>query len=165
MHIPPFHKKRTYQTFFIGIFIGAIIAYLTLLFMYGKMYEKLLVERMELKTEIEEITQQNEALLEDKEQLEEQSSAIVTSIHVQFINEKTLKFDRLMTLQLENMIKSELSNIIGKSIQSVSDSDDLLITVIENKTFTIDDQSYEFEVKKLSIAEQIKLSLEGKIAD
>lgn len=133
--------------------------------MYGKMYEKLLVERMQLKTEIEEITQQNEALLEDKEQLEEQSSAIVTSIQVQFINEKTLKFDRLMTLQLENMIKSELSNIIGKSIQSVSESDDLLITVIENKTFTIEDQSYEFEVKKLSIAEQIKLSLEGKIAD
>lgn len=165
MHIPPFYKKRTYQTFFIGIFIGAVIAYLTLLFMYGKMYEKLLVERMQLKTEIEEITQQNEALLEDKEQLEEQSSAIVTSIQVQFINEKTLKFDRLMTLQLENMIKSELSNIIGKSIQSVSESDDLLITVIENKTFTIEDQSYEFEVKKLSIAEQIKLSLEGKIAD
>lgn len=165
MHIPPFYKKRTYQTFFIGIFIGAIIAYLILLFMYGKMYEKLLAERIQLQTEIEEISQQNETLLEDKEQLEEQSTAIVTSIQIQFINDKSLKFDRLMTLQLENMIKSELSNIIGKSIQSVSESDDLLITVIENKTFTVEDQSYEFEVKKLSIAEQVKLSLEGKIAD
>lgn len=165
MHFTPFYKKRTYQTFIIGMFVGSLIGYVLLLYMHGKMYEELLMEQVELKTKISELENQNEALLDDKEEMEEQSTAIVTSIQIQFTNDKALKFDRLISLQLEDVIKNELANIIGKSIQSVSESDDLLITVIENKTFTIDDQSYQFEVKKITFSEQIKLSLEGELVD
>jgi len=165
MHIPPFYKKRSYQILFAGIFIGTLIAYLLLLYMHGKMYEKLLYERVQLQTQLAEIESQNEALLEDKEEMEEKSTAIVKSIHIEFMNGKELKFDRLITLQLEDLIKRELTEVIGKSVQSVSESDDLLVTVIENKTFTIEDQSFQFEVKKISISEQIKLSLEGRFAD
>jgi len=165
MHIPPFYKKRSYQILLIGICLGALIAYLLLLYMHGKMYEQLLLERVQLQTKLSELESQNEALLEDKEEMEEKSTAIVKSVQIEFMNAKDLKFDRLITLQLEDLIKQELTDIIGKSVQSVSDSDDLLVTVIENKTFTIDDESFQFEVKKLSISEQIKLSLEGKIGD
>lgn len=163
MHFFPFYKKRNYQIFILGILFGAVIAYVTLLYMHGKMYENVLVEQVKLKMEIKELKKQNETLIDDKEEMEEQSEATVKGIQVEFTNSKKLKFDRLTTLQLENMVKNELANIIGKTIQSVSESDDLLITVIENKTFTIDDQSYEFEVKKVSISEKIKLSLEGQI--
>lgn len=165
MHIPPFYKKRSYQILLVGIFIGTLIAYLLLVYMHGKMYEKLLFERIQLQTQLAEIESQNEALLEDKEEMEEKSTAIVKSIHIEFLNGKELKFDRLITLQLEDLIKRELTDVIGKSVQSVSESDDLLVTVIENKSFTIEDQSFQFEVKKISISEQIKLSLEGRFAD
>ncbi len=165
MHIPPFYKKRSYQILLVGIFIGTIIAYLLLVYMHGKMYEKLLFERIQLQTQLAEIESQNEALLEDKEEMEEKSTAIVNSIQIEFLNGKELKFDRLITLQLEDLIKRELTDVIGKSVQSVSESDDLLVTVIENKSFTIEDQSFQFEVKKISISEQIKLSLEGRFAD
>jgi len=165
MHVPPFYKKRSYQIFFVGMFIGAIIAYIMLLFMHSKMYEELLFEHTELQAKVSELENQNEALLEDKEEMEEKSTTIVTSIHIEFTNDEELKFDRLITLQLEDAIKNELADVIGKSVQSVSESDDLLVTVIENKSFTIDDQSYQFEVKKVSISEQVKLSLEGKLAE
>lgn len=163
MHPFPFHKKRSYQIFILGTLLGAIIAYIILLYMHGKMYENVLVEQVKLKMEIKELKKQNETLIDDKEEIEEQTEATVKAIQVEFTNAEKLKFDRLTTLQLENMVKSELSNIIGKTIKSVSESDDLLVTVIENKTFTIDDQSFIFEVKKVSISEKIKLSLEGSI--
>lgn len=163
MHFPPFYKAKSYQIFILGALSGALIAYLILLYMHGKMYEEVLIEQVELKMEIKEIKKQNEILIDDKEEMEAQSTATVKGIQIDFQNAEELKFDRLSTLQLENMIKSELANVIGKTIQSVSESDDLLMTVIENKTFTIDDYSYQFEVKKISISEQIKISLEGEI--
>ena len=163
MHFPPFYKYKSYQIFILGALSGAIIAYIILLYMHGKMYENVLVEQVELKMEIKEIKKQNEILIDDKEEMEAQSTATVKGIQINFENAKELKFDRLSTLQLENMVKNELANVIGKTIQSVSESDDLLVTVIENKTFTIDDYSYQFEVKKISISEQIKLTLEGDI--
>jgi len=163
MQIPPFYKYKSYQIFILGALSGAIIAYIVLLYMHGKMYENVLVEQVELKMEIKEIRKQNEILIDDKEEMEAQSEATVKGIQINFENAKELKFDRLSTLQLENMVKNELANVIGKTIQSVSESDDLLVTVIENKTFTIDDYSYQFEVKKISISEQIKLTLEGEI--
>ena len=165
MHVPPFYKKRSYQIFFVGLFTGAIIAYVMLLFMHSKMYEELLFKHTKLQAKVSELENQNEALLEDKEEMEEKSTTIITSIHIEFTNDEELKFDRLITLQLEDAIKNELADVIGKSVQSVSESDDLLVTVIENKSFTIDDQSYQFEVKKVSISEQVKLSLEGKLAE
>lgn len=163
MQIPPFYKYKSYQIFILGALSGAIIAYIVLLYMHGKMYENVLVEQVELKMEIKEIRKQNEILIDDKEEMEAQSAATVKGIQIDFENAKELKFDRLSTLQLENMVKNELANVIGKTIQSVSESDDLLVTVIENKTFTIEDHSYQFEVKKISISEQIKLTLEGEI--
>src|SRR5690625_73883 len=165
MHVPPFYKKRSYQIFFVGMFIGAIIAYIMLLFMHSKMYEELLFEHTELQAKVSELENQSDLLLEDKEEMEEKSTTIVTSIHIEFTNDEELKFDRLITLQLEDAIKNELADVIGKSVQSVSESDDLLVTVIENKSFTIDDQSYQFEVKKVSISEQLKFLLEGKLAE
>src|SRR5690625_4025447 len=163
MQIPPFYKYKSYHIFIIAALSGAIIAYIVLLYMNGHMHDNVVVARVELKMEIKEIRKQNEKLSNDKEEMEAQSSATVKGIQIEFENAKELKFDRLSTLQLENMVKNELANVIGKTIQSVSESDDLLVTVIENKTFTIDDHSYQFEVKKISISEQIKLTLEGEI--
>jgi|SRR5690625_3773230 len=163
MHIPPYHKKRTWQIFFLGTFAGAIVSYVIIMFMYGKMYENILVEQSELQTKYNEVKAQNEALLEDKEKLEEKSNFTINSIDVDFLNDKQLKLDRLSAHQFENMVKEELHYIIGKEVKSISDNDNLLISVIENKTYTLDDKSYNIEVKKISIAEKIKLTLIVKL--
>lgn len=164
MHIPPYHKKRNWQLLILGIFIGSIIAYIVLVFMYGKMYEKVLTERIQLQTKIIELEKQNEALLLDKEELEEKSESIIQSIQIEFLNGKDFRFDRLITHQLEDLVKQEISDVIGKNVKTVTDSDDLLVTIIENKVFTIDDLSYQFEVKKLYISERMKISLHVKLA-
>src|SRR5699024_11882729 len=57
-----------------GIWIGAIIGYIILIFMYGRMYEQTLTDQVRMQTEISELERQNKALLEDKEDLEEKSS-------------------------------------------------------------------------------------------
>src|SRR5690625_701163 len=165
MHIPPYHKKRSWQIFFLGMFAGTIIAYTVIMFMYGKMYENLLVDQSELQTKFNEVKAQNEALLEDKEKLEEEANIIIHYIEITFLNDKQLKLDRVSTHQFENIVKQELHYIIGKEVKSVSDNDNLLISVIENKTYTVDDKSYKIEIKRISISEKVKLTLIVKLED
>src|SRR5690625_2321082 len=165
MHIPPYHKKRSWQIFFLGTFTGAVITYSLIMFMYGTMYENLLIEQSELQTKFNEVKAQNEALLEDKEKLEEKSNFIIKSIEVTFLNDQQLKLDRLSTHQFETMVKQELHYIIGKEVKSISDNDNLLISVIENKTYTVDDKSYHIEIKRISISDQVKLTLIVKLED
>lgn len=143
---------------------GAVIAYIVLIFMYGKMYENLMTENIKLSSEIQDLERRNEALLQDKESLEERNF-IIQSIEIEFSNAEELRMDRLIIHQLENLIKNEIDQIIGKEIDSVADNDELLITVIENKTFTIDDLSYEFEVVKMSITEKLRITLEASLTD
>src|SRR5699024_654813 len=125
MQIPPFYKYKSYQIFILGALSGAIIAYIVLLYMHGKMYENVIVEQIELKMEIKKIRKQKEILIDDEEEMEAQADATVKGNKIKFENEKKLKFDRHSTLQIENMVKNELENVSEKTSQSVSESDDL----------------------------------------
>src|SRR5699024_4882860 len=114
MHIPPYHKKRSWQIFFVGVFVGAVLAYTVFVFMYVKMYENILSEHLQSQTKASELKRQNQALLEDKEDLEEQSNPKILAIKIQFTNSDELQLHRLITHQLEDYLKNELQSIIGK---------------------------------------------------
>lgn len=167
MHIPPYYKKEPWQRFLSGCFIGAVIAYCIFLFMYGSMYERLYEENVRVKSELTEQKNQNEALLQDKRDLNEKSKEAVTvdKIKVNITNNDELRLDRLITHQLEDMVKQELDHVIGEDISVIADSDQLLLAAIENKKFTIDDFTYSFEVRLLAISEEVKITAEAKIAE
>lgn len=58
MHIPPYHKKKSWQRFFVGTFFGGVIAYCILLYMYGSMYENLLKQNLELHSQVSTLKNQ-----------------------------------------------------------------------------------------------------------
>lgn len=167
MHIPPFYKRKSWQYLFIGALFGGIISYFVIIFMYGKMYETLVEKNIELEVKLSELEARNEALLEDNKDLDEKSNEKITveSIDVEFINARELRLDRLITHQFEEMVTEEINHIVGQDLEVVSASDELLISTIENKAFTIDDFTYYFEVVKLTISKKITISLKAKISN
>lgn len=164
MHIPPYHKKRSWQVFALGVLTGSIIAYLILIFMYGEMYANLLTEMTELRAEKQQLEHQNEALLRDKEQLQQESEWIVQSIEIEFTNSKEFRFDRLTTHELSSQILDELKDIIGKDVKTVSENSALIESLIEKSVYTIDELSYSFEIKKIVFSEIVLLELQIKFA-
>jgi hypothetical protein len=126
------------------------------------MYEQALSDKIQLQTDLSELKQQNKALLQDKESLEEATEPTILNISITFTNSDELRLDRLITHQLEDLLKSELSTLIGKDVDSIIESDTLLTTLIENKTLTIDDLSYQFEVRKLFISKHLRIFLHVK---
>lgn len=167
MHIPPYYKKESWQRFFIGAFAGAIIAYVIFIYMYGSMYEKIYEQNIDLQSQVNELKKQNDALLEDNEDLDEKSQepVAVNSIEIEIINDKELHLDRLIVLQLEEMIKDEISHVIGQELSTVAKSVKLLSSTIENKKFPVEDFSYYFEIKELIISQTINITVEAKLSD
>ncbi len=165
MHIPPIYKRPAWQRFLIGTVVGAFSAYIILLFMYGTIYEQVVQENSELRASNKELTNFNNALLEDKEEAEEQESKPYTieQINITIENEKELRLDRLATHQLEELIIDEIDLIIGKSVQSTAENNELLIAAIENKTFKIDSFSYTFKVSKFVLYSTVNITLEATL--
>jgi len=159
MHIPPYHRKRSWQIFAIGLFAGSIIAYIVFVFMYGKLYGDALTNYLELEAEMKDLQRQNETLLHDKEQLQLETQFTIQSIDIHIVNSKQFRFDRLTIHQLTSLIKDELEDIIGKDVKSVAENTDLIANLIEKSSFTIDDLSYSFTIKKIVITETIELDL------
>ncbi|WP_249870882.1 sporulation membrane protein YtrI [Oceanobacillus saliphilus] len=167
MHIPPYYRKPGWQRFFAGAFFGGIISYLILIYMYGTMYEQLLTENMEINSELSDLKKENEALLKDKEDLSEKQREplTVSSISIRIVEGESLKMDRLIELQLEGMLKEEISHLIGQEIEMITKSDQLLESAIENKGFTIEDVNYYFEVKKITIASELEINVIPKLSN
>ncbi|WP_163971624.1 sporulation membrane protein YtrI [Oceanobacillus halotolerans] len=167
MHIPPYHRLPTWQRFLAGIIMGGVIAYCLFIYFHGTMYDELLEENLNLQSEISDLKQQNEALLEDNEEHDEESEKeiVVNAIEITITNEDDLDLDRLIVHQLKELVKQELDPIMGLKIQAISESSELLIASIEDKGFTVDDFTYYFEVKQLIIDETIKLSVETRVSN
>ncbi|WP_077621206.1 sporulation membrane protein YtrI [Sediminibacillus massiliensis] len=161
MHIPPYYKRESWQRFFSGVFIGAIMAFVLFLYIYGQFYEKWVEENMELHAQIAELDRQKEALLENQKDIDEKTKEKVTvqTIDVEVENGKELRLDRLIVHQLEENIKEEIRDVVGKDIVSLSENDYFLVSTIENKTYRIDDITYRATVSKLIIAPEIKLTI------
>jgi hypothetical protein len=167
MHVPPYHKRPGWQRFLVGMFFGALISYWVVLFMYGTMYERLLEENSSIQSELRDAEDKIDALTKDNQDLNERSKKPVTidEIHLEILNAKELKIDMLLLHQLEGLVKEEIKDVLGKDIQTISDSDVLLISAIENKTFKVDDFTYSFKIKRLIISSTIRIVAQGEISN
>ncbi|MFB4166709.1 sporulation membrane protein YtrI [Virgibacillus sp. JSM 102003] len=167
MHIPPYHKRKGWQRFLVGTFIGAIIAYFIFVYMHGYMYEQLLGENRDLQSKVNELENQNEALLKDKKDLDEKSKEALTvdSIEIEITNKDELRLDRLIIHDLEELMKKEIEEIIGQDVIIVSKSSELLKSTIQNKNFKVDDFTYKFVVHTLVISPTVKITVEAEISN
>ncbi len=162
MHIPPYHKKKSWQYFISGMFFGGIIAYFTLLYMYGSMYEDLIKENLEIQEKVSDIEKQNEALLEDQNNLEN-TLFFVQEIEIVIADREDFKIDRLLDSQLKSLIKEEINHLIGMELTTLYESEALLYSSIENKNFKIDDVTYQFTITRLIIQPKLKITVETKL--
>nr|WP_289036848.1 sporulation membrane protein YtrI [uncultured Allobacillus sp.] len=162
MHIPPYYKKRTWQSFFLGVLAGVIIGYLFFLFVYGKHTERWIEENMEIRTELKQVKQENDLLKQDKENLNEKHEEKLTiqSFEINLSNAKDLELDRFTEYELIEKIEDELNPVIGRNIASVSEQRDLLIRTIENQTYHVRDINYSVKISHLTVAPILVVTVE-----
>jgi len=164
MHIPPYFKRPAWQRFFAGAVVGAICAYFVFLFIFGELQQEWIENNLNLRTELQDLNQSYETLVKNHEALDKESKEGFTlqEVEIEFTNLKELKLenDRIMVQLLKDSISEETNHILGKPIDEVNTTLDLLISSIENKTLEVDDFKYKGTVKKLVVANNLHLSIE-----
>lgn len=169
MHIPPYYKNKAWQRFLAGILVGTLIGYYIFIFLFGQLQEDWIEENLALRGELQELQQNYETLLENHRALDQQTKEDyqIEEIKINFLNTKELKIDndRIMLYQLEEAINEEANQAVGKNIDDIADSIDLLISAIENKTINIDDFRYQAQVEQIIVSRTLTLSIRLKIGN
>ncbi|MFC4556672.1 sporulation membrane protein YtrI [Virgibacillus kekensis] len=165
MHIPPYHRKPSWQRFLVGTFIGAILSYFIFVYMHGNIVEGLLAENKELDSQITELKKKNETLTKDNENKQSNEPVTVEEIEIEILNREELRLNRLTVLDLVGLIKEEIDHIIGEDISTLAENDRLLKSTIQNKDFQLDDFTYNFSVETLTISRTVKIEVEAEISN
>ncbi|UOQ47157.1 hypothetical protein MUN88_13855 [Gracilibacillus caseinilyticus] len=147
-----------------GVCIGAIVGYFVFIYMFGELQQKWIEEKLAMQGELQDLQHSYDTLLKNHQQLDQETKdgIQIQELEIEFLNLEELNIDndRPMVQQLEQVLRTEASNAIGKSVDDLSSSIDLLISTIENKVINIDDFRFQATVSRIIVGETLRLSIE-----
>jgi uncharacterized protein YqiB (DUF1249 family) len=151
MRIPPYHRDRTWQRFLAGAAIGAIISWFVFLYLFGILQEKQVRRIAEMQDQIVDLQKDIQIWQEDYVKLNKMNKKKLTlqEIRVHLVNAKQYRLDSYMAFRIEESVKEDLFHLVAKDIETVYKSKELLKKTVENKTFTINEQTYKLEITEL----------------
>ncbi|AKM20051.1 sporulation protein [Anoxybacillus geothermalis] len=153
MRIPPYYQYPSWQRFFAGVAIGALISWFVFLYIFGVLQEKQVRHVNELNEQIADL--QNEIRIWQEDYIhynkEMKKKLTVQDVSVHLVNAEQYKLDSYTAFRIEDSVKEDLSHLITKDIETVYNSRELIKRAIENKTYTIHEKAYRLEIHTLTI--------------
>ena len=151
MRIPPFFNNPSWQRFFAGIAIGALISWVVFFYMFGIQQEKQIRTIQTQKDQIEDLNKKIAIWEEDYQKLNEQNEEVlmIQEIVVKIKNGKQYNLDKLSVAEAEDVIRDDLASLIAKDLKTIYDGKVLLKKSIENKFIEINKKQYRLEVVEI----------------
>jgi hypothetical protein len=167
MRIPPYYRNQTWQRFFAGMALGAVISWFVFLHLFGVLQEKQVRKIAELKDKIVDLENDIRIWQQDYIELNKinKKKLTVQEIHIHLVNAEQYKLDSYTTFRIEENVKEDVSHLIAKDIETVYKSKELLKKTIENKTYKINEQTYKLEVYELFLFTTLSIDLKLKPVD
>jgi hypothetical protein len=164
MRIPPYHRDKTWQRFFAGMAVGAVISWLVFLQLFGILQEKQVRQIAKLKETIVDLQNDIQIWQQDYIQLNKENKKKLTiqDIKINIINAEQYKLDSYTKFRIEENIRNDIDDLIAKDIETVYKNKELLKKTIENKTFEIDDRRYKVEISELFLFTTLSIQLKIK---
>jgi hypothetical protein len=164
MRIPPYYRYPTWQRFFAGVVIGALISWFVFLHLFGVLQEKQVRKIIELQDKIADLEDEIRIWQEDyvKQNKINKKKLMVQEISVHLVNAEQYKLDSYTTFRIEESVKEDVSHLKAKDIETVYNSRELLKRAIENKTYTINEQPYKLEIYQMFVFTTLSIELKLK---
>lgn len=162
MRIPPYYRHPSWQRFFAGAAIGAILSWFVFLYIQGVWFEERNIELRKQEETIEKLEREKKIWQEDFIALNKKNKEQLTvqNIKVKIINWEKYKLDTLSVYETEESIKDDIDMMIAKDLEQVFKTRDLIKKVIENKTVKLNDKRYKLKVKEVWIYTTLHIYLE-----
>lgn len=161
MRIPPYYQDRAWQRFFAGAAIGAVISWIVFLYLFGALQERQTRRIAQLQDQIVDLKNDIRIWQEDYVELNKANKKKLTvqEIRVHLVNADQYKLDSYTTFHIEESVKEDISHLIAKDIETVYQSKELLKKAIENKTYTMNEQTYRLEITELFLFTTLSVEL------
>ncbi|MCM3619435.1 sporulation protein [Sutcliffiella horikoshii] len=160
MRVPPYNRDPGWQRFFTGVVIGGIIGWLIFMLMYGITLEENLSALKKYKDEVKSYKDRIHILTEDNDKLKEEKDQLkIEDFNISIINHEKYMLNSFSRSSIVARITEDLNHLVSKDIASIKDNKELLIKVIENKSYSLDDKKYYFEVDFLYVDTTIEIDL------
>ncbi|MDQ0270103.1 sporulation membrane protein YtrI [Cytobacillus purgationiresistens] len=166
MRIPPYYRKPSWQRFFAGMAIGAVISWCIFVYIYGEWQEKYSLEIRSQKDTIEELTDEKKIWQEEFKKLNKENQKLLTvqEIIVKITNDdeavSKYKLDLYSLYETEDKVREDISMMIAKDINTVSQSSELIKRIIENKTHQLNGKRYRVKIKSMVIYTTLTIKVE-----
>ncbi|WP_404468688.1 sporulation membrane protein YtrI [Sutcliffiella horikoshii] len=160
MRVPPYNRDPGWQRFFSGVVLGAIVGWLIFMLMYGVTLEKNIGDLIKYKEEVKSYKNRIHILTEDNDKLKEEKDQLkIEDFKISIINHEKYMLNSFSRSSIIARITEDLNDQVSKDVASIKDNRQLLIKVIENKSYSLDDKRYYFEVDFLYIDTTIEMDL------
>lgn len=162
MRIPPYYRKPSWQRFFSGMTVGAMLSWVLFLYFNGEMIEKNAKVIHEQKVKIEDLENDIKIWQDDYAELNKKNEEKLTvqEVKVKITNDKKYKLDALSIYEIEEQTKSDLNILLAKDLDSVFKSRELVNKLIENKSFRVGDKRYKLKIKSMVIYTSVSIQVE-----
>ena len=164
MRIPPFFNNPSWQRFFAGIAIGALISWVVFFYMFGIQQEKQIRTIQTQKDQMEDLNKKIAIWEEDYQKLNEQNEEVlmIQEIVVKIKNGKQYNLDKLSVAEAEDVIRDDLASLIAKDLKTIYDGKVLLKKSIENKFIEINKKQYRLEVVEIMFYTEMYIEVKLK---
>lgn len=151
MRIPPLFNNPSWQRFFAGVTIGAIISWILFFYMFGIQQDKQILTIKSQTEKIEDLNKEISIWEEEYKKLNEQNEKVllIQDILVKINNGKAYNLDKLSIAEAEDVIRDDLASLIAKDVKTIYDGKGLLKKSIENKFIEINKKQYRLEVVEI----------------
>lgn len=165
MRIPPIYKTKSFQLLFVGMTLGAIISWVIFLYIYGTWQERFSIEIKQQHEEILQLKQEKQIWQDEFSKMNElnKKNLTVQSIKVKIENAAKFKIDALTVFEMEEIIKKDLSPLVGKDMDSINNDRKLIKNLIENKILSANEKRFKLEIKELYVYTELKIYLQLKL--
>ncbi|HHV46273.1 MAG TPA: hypothetical protein GXX53_05190 [Tissierellia bacterium] len=138
-----------------GILIGATALTILVSYRMDKLYENLAA--------LENVINEKDAKLKKLEESINTMYFVLQDIEiiVEFIGEDA--GDEIDRIEIEKAIKEKYTELLGKEVKSIDP--DLVVKVVDQRIFKLDEKEYRLRVSKLLLSETLKLWVEAQLVE
>jgi len=167
MRIPPHYQQPSWQRFFAGAAIGAVISWGVFLFIFGVIQEEHSTIINKQKQTIQDLENDKKIYQDEYTKLNKkaQEKLTVQEIKIKLTNGDRYLFKDFRITNIENSVKEDLKDVMAKDIESIVSNHLLIERIIENKPLKFDGKEYKLEMTKFMLTTTLYIEVKISFVD
>ncbi|USG67216.1 hypothetical protein NDK47_07985 [Brevibacillus ruminantium] len=140
--------------------IGGILGGSTILFMYGREMEQMMLVKRSLEVLNEKLMDENQRLKQSEKVARRKQEVLIEEIRVTVLD---TKLHETIELQVARQLEKDLASLKGKKVEQVAEVQEMLHEMLRRREYIIEGTMVEVRVKTVAISRILHLFVTAEV--